>query len=101
MTTVAYPHIHMDGDIPRVGAIGFKVIHLASEHYCYGWSAEELMRQHPELSPEEVYSALGYFHDHYEEMVNQIKDSADASNRLRATSPQPSRSDLIRRRHAL
>ena len=38
-----------------------KVIHLAAEHYHYGWSAEELMRQHADLRPEEVYAALTYF----------------------------------------
>ncbi|PON11837.1 hypothetical protein C2W62_42745 [Candidatus Entotheonella serta] len=67
---VKYPHLTSDepGAV-RIGRTRYKVIHLASEHYHYGWSAEELMRQHPDLRPEEVYVALTYFYDHYDEFV--------------------------------
>ena len=62
-----YPHIGVNEDgSARVGSSRYKVIHLAAEHYHYGWSAEELLRQHPDLKPEEVYAALTYFYDHYE-----------------------------------
>ncbi|MBW8883258.1 MAG: hypothetical protein JF612_00480 [Planctomycetia bacterium] len=58
MTTLAiYPHIQLDAaDVARVGSSRYKVLHLAGEHYHYGWSAEELLRQHPDLRPEEVYT---------------------------------------------
>jgi uncharacterized protein (DUF433 family) len=64
---VNYPHLTRDepGAV-RIGRTRYKVIHLASEHYHYVWSAEELMRQHPDLQPEEVYAALTYFYDHYD-----------------------------------
>ena len=96
MPVVSYPHIQFDGKVAKVG--NYKILHLASEHYCYGWSAEEIMRQHSDLTPEEVYSALGYFYDHYEEIVVQIKSSAQQSADLREQSSQPSRSALLRRR---
>ena len=67
---VHYPHLTSDEpSAVRIGRTRYKVIHLASEHYHYGWSAEELMRQHPDLRPEEVYAALTYFYDHYDELV--------------------------------
>ena len=55
MSTVSYPHILIDDDgTARIGQTRYKVIHLAAEHYHYGWSADELLRQHPDLRPEEV-----------------------------------------------
>src|SRR5687768_7712228 len=56
-----YPHLVQGQDgVMRIGASRYKVTHLAAEHYHYGWSAEELLRQHPDLRPEEVYAALTY-----------------------------------------
>jgi len=40
------------------------------------WSAEELLRQHPDLRPEEVYAALADFDDHVEELVPAMQESA-------------------------
>ncbi|PON15054.1 hypothetical protein C2W62_25855 [Candidatus Entotheonella serta] len=60
------------GDKPsaiRIGRTHYKVIHLASEHYHYGWSAEAIMRQLPDLHPEQVYTVLTYFYDHYDKLV--------------------------------
>jgi uncharacterized protein (DUF433 family) len=61
-----------DQGTARVGNTRYKVIHLAAEHYHYGWSAEELLRQHPDLCPEEVYSCLAYFYDHHESMLAEM-----------------------------
>ncbi len=69
-----YPHIETDANgTPRIGKTRYDVLHIAAEHYHLGWSAEELLRQHPDLRPEEVYSALAYFYDHYQAMVAQMK----------------------------
>jgi uncharacterized protein (DUF433 family) len=63
-----YPHISIDQHgTARIGQTRYKVIHLAAEHYHYGWSAEELLRQHPDLRPQEVYAALTYFYDHHDQ----------------------------------
>lgn len=65
-----YPHITVAEDsVPRVGGTRYTVLHPASEHYHAGWSAEELLRQHPDLRPEEVHAAPTYFYDHFGEMV--------------------------------
>lgn len=99
-TATAYPHLTIDADgTPRIGRSRYKVIHLAAEHYHYGWSADELLRQHPDLRPEEVYAALTFFYDHFDEMVAQMKASAEAAEAQRP--PQPfSREELVRRRAA-
>ncbi len=47
-----YPHVTLDADgNARIEGTRYKVIHLAGEHYHYGWSAEEILRQHPDLRP--------------------------------------------------
>jgi uncharacterized protein (DUF433 family) len=97
-TATAYPHLttHPDGSV-HLGDTRYKVIHLAAEHYFHGWTAEELLRQHPDLRPEQVYSALAYFYDHYDEMVATMKASGDIAEQ--AASPPPfSREELLRRK---
>ena len=51
----------------------YTVKHIAAEQYFYGWSAEEILRQHPDLRPAEVYAALAYFHDHHDTIVAAIE----------------------------
>jgi uncharacterized protein (DUF433 family) len=97
-TQSQYPHlsIHSDGTA-YVGKTRYKVKHLAAEHYQYGWTAEELLRQHPDLRPEEVYASLTYFYDHFDSIVAELKASAATHDAAR--SPQPfSRDELLRRR---
>ena len=66
-TVLQYPHLSFDADgTVRIDRTRYKVIHLAGEHYHYGWSAEEILRQHPDLRPEQVYAALTYFYDHHD-----------------------------------
>lgn len=98
-TAINYPHLTTDpAGTVRIGDTRYKVLHLATEHYCYGWSAEELLRQHPDLRPAEVYAALTYFHDHYDEMVAEIESGTD---RDRAPGVQPfSREELLKRQAA-
>src|SRR3954468_1661707 len=98
--TVQYPHLSFDADgTARLAGSRYKVIHLAGEHYHYGWSAEEILRQHPDLRPEQVYAALTYFYDHRDRLVGEMQDTATAAEREAATQPI-SRSELLRRRAA-
>ncbi len=62
-TNTVYPHLTIDENgQTRIEKTRYKVMHLAAEHYQHGWTAEELLRQHPDLRPEEVYAALTYFY---------------------------------------
>ena len=96
-TATRYPHLTIDEDgTVRIGATRYKVIQLAAEHFQHGWTAEELLRQHPDLRPEEVYAALTYFYDHRDTMISAMKTSFDAREASRP--PQPfSREELLRR----
>lgn len=99
-TTTTYPHLTQDakGQV-RIGQTRYRVIDLAAEHYQHGWSAEEMLRQHPDLRPQEVYAALTYIYDHYEQLVAELNQSFQAAEQMRP--PQPvSREKLLRRRDA-
>jgi uncharacterized protein (DUF433 family) len=97
-TDTSYPHLTIGDDgKARIGKTRYKVSHLATEHYHYGWTAEELLRQHPDLRPEEVYSALTYFYDHFDSMVAELK--ASAARFAETRPPQPfSRDELLKRK---
>jgi uncharacterized protein (DUF433 family) len=97
-TTNDYPHVTLDADgTARIDDTRYKVIHLAAEHYHHGWTAEELMRQHPDLRPEQVYSALAYFYDHHASLLSQLRTSFEAAESVRP--PQSvSRDELLRRK---
>jgi uncharacterized protein (DUF433 family) len=92
-----YPHILIDSSGTAIlEQTRYKVIHLAAEHYHHGWSAEELLRQHPDLRPEQIYAALGYFYDHYDEIVAGLEASARTIE-LDSRSRAMSREELLKR----
>lgn len=92
-----YPHIVVDDSgTALLDRTRYKVVHLAAEHYHHGWSAEELLRQHPDLRPEQVYSALGYFYDHYDEIVARLEASARTAW-IESDSRAMSRDELLKR----
>jgi uncharacterized protein (DUF433 family) len=94
----SYPHIETDEKgTPRIGKSRYDVLHLAAEHFHYGWSAEELMRQHADLRPEEVYAALAYFYDHYQSMMAQLK-AINERGEARLQNQTLTREQLLRRR---
>lgn len=98
-TAAVYPHIVIDAaGTARIDQTRYKVAHLAAEHHQHGWTAEELLRQHPDLRPEQVYAALTYFYDHYDEVLSLLQRSAEnaEANRERTFS----RDELLRRKPA-
>jgi uncharacterized protein (DUF433 family) len=96
-TAASYPHVVIDAaGVARIDGSRYKVVHLAAEHFQHGWTAEELLRQHPDLRPEQAYAALTYFYDHYDELIAQMETSAVAAETLRQAQGL-SRADLLKR----
>lgn len=91
-------HVTTDAvGVARISDTRYKVLHLAAEHYHYGWTAEELLRQHPDLRPEQVYSALAYFYDHHDELVAEMQREATEVEAARDRQTL-SRNELLARR---
>ena len=97
--TVTYPHLTIRDGVARIGDTRFKVIHLAASHHFMGWGAEELLRQYPDLKPEEVYAALTYFYDHREEMIAKMEED-EREHAEMAKAQRPTREELLQRLQA-
>nr|WP_202803700.1 DUF433 domain-containing protein [Spirulina subsalsa] len=53
--------------MPRV-----RVAQIVMDYLAYGWSVEEICRQHLYLTPAEAHAAMGYYFDHQEEIDREI-----------------------------
>ena len=83
--TIAYPHLDSSRPgQPTIAGKNFKIIHLIREHVAYGWSAEELALNHPQLTLGEIYSALSYYADHRDQIDSQISSTEAEAQRLHA-----------------
>jgi Protein of unknown function (DUF433) len=74
MVAPAYPHIVKENgqparleSHPRV-----RVAMIVMDYLAYGWSPDEIRRQHPHLTLAEVHSAMGYYYDHQGEIDTEI-----------------------------
>ena len=86
---VTYPHIEKkNGDVARLKRFPrFRLSLLIGAHLAYGWSAEEMCRQYPDLTPGEIYSAMAYYHDHREEIEAEIQAEWEQAERDRREAP--------------
>lgn len=91
MSTIAYPHIELreNGQLYIAGT-PFKVRQLVLDHVAYGWDAEEIQRQHPQLSLGQIHSALGYYYDHKNQMDQEIEKGRELAEDLRAKQGESS-----------
>lgn len=72
----SYEHLDCSDPLrPLIAGKNFKVIHLIREHVAFGWRAEELAINHPQLTLGEVYAALAYYADHREQIDSEIAAS--------------------------
>jgi len=97
---LTYPHIDAAvGKSPCLRRLPrIRVAQIAMDYLAHGWSAEEMCRQHPALTPAEVHAAMAYYFDHQadidreivEEQAQLAEDSQDRPKsefwaRMRAT----------------
>lgn len=74
MLALSYPHIEKPENQParlqRLPRI--RVAQIVMDYLAYGWSVEEICRQHLYLTPAEAHAAMGYYFDHQEEIDQEI-----------------------------
>lgn len=65
MIATTWPFIEIDETgRPTIPARGLKVLQIVREHLTFDWDAEQLHRQHPQVSLAEIHAALGYYYEH-------------------------------------
>jgi uncharacterized protein (DUF433 family) len=85
MPPSGYPNIEYrdDGKAWLIGT-QTKVIEVALDRIAHHWDADEIQRQHPDLTLGQIYSCLAYYYDHQDEMDRAIESQLEAIKRLRA-----------------
>ncbi|MCA6575794.1 MAG: DUF433 domain-containing protein [Pseudanabaena sp.] len=75
MLTLSYPHIeksdHQAARLQRLPRI--RIAQIVMDYIAYGWSVEEICRQHLYLTLAEAHAAMGYYFDHQEEIDQEIR----------------------------
>ncbi|HEY1860450.1 MAG TPA: DUF433 domain-containing protein [Gemmataceae bacterium] len=61
---------------PRV-----RVAVIVMDYLAYGWSPDEIRRQHPHLTLAEVHAAMGYYYDHQPEIDAEITEELEEVDR--------------------
>jgi len=79
-----YQHILLDDHkVPMIAGTTMKVVELASAHLAYGWSAEELHFQFPDLALGQIYSALAYYWDNQSALEKDIEKRLESTEKIR------------------
>jgi uncharacterized protein (DUF433 family) len=73
---LSYPHVEKpEGQPARLQRIPrVRVAQIVMDYLAYGWSVEEMCRQHRYLTLAEAHAAMGYYFDHQDEIDQEIRD---------------------------
>jgi hypothetical protein len=91
---LCYPHIEKPADEPaRLGRIPrVRVAQIVTDYLAFGWSPDEMCRQHPYLTPAEAHAAMAYYFDHQPEIDAEISaELSDVDRAHRAAQDSPLR----------
>jgi len=66
-----------------------EVVEVVLDKMAYGWSPEEMHRQHPHLSMAQIHAALSYYYEHQDEVDADIERRERYVEELRAQQKNP------------
>ncbi|NJL67717.1 MAG: DUF433 domain-containing protein [Oscillatoriales cyanobacterium RU_3_3] len=91
MTAVISEHIEITpgvcGGKPRIAGHRIRVQDVVVWHEQMGMSPDEIVSRYPTITLADVYAALTYYHDHLEEIRQQIRESEAFVKELQAKIP--------------
>jgi uncharacterized protein (DUF433 family) len=86
MAAVTYPHIEIDArGVAYLAGTQTKVVEIVLDRLAHHWDADEIQRQHPQLSLGQIHSALAYYYDHQAEMDEAITASLQRVREIQAS----------------
>jgi uncharacterized protein (DUF433 family) len=59
--------------VPWITGANTKVVEVVLDKMAYGWSPEEMHRQHPHLSMAQIHAALAYYYENQHEVDADIE----------------------------
>ena len=91
MTSVQTSHISLDDrGVAWIEGTDTKVKEVVIEKLAFGWSPEELHRQHPHLPLAKIYAALSYYFEHQVEIDADLEhDHLEIQELRRSTEESP------------
>jgi uncharacterized protein (DUF433 family) len=91
MTAVISEHIEITpgvcGGKPRIAGHRIRVQDVAIWHEKMGLSPDEIVSRYPTITLADVYAALAYYHDHFQEIRQHIQESEEFVRDLKAKIP--------------
>jgi len=75
------------GGKPRISGHRIKVEDVVIWHERMGMSPDEIVDRYPTLTLSDVYAALAYYHDHLEEIRQQIREDETFASEMKAKTP--------------
>jgi uncharacterized protein (DUF433 family) len=98
MTAVIAEHIEITpgvcGGKPRIAGHRIRVQDVVIWHEKMGMSPDEIVSRYPTITLADVYAALTYYHDHLEEIRQQMRDSDAFVQELQGKIPSKLRQKL-------
>ena len=82
------------GGKPRIAGHRIKVQDILIWHETMEMSPKEIVSSYPSITLSDVYAALAYYHDHLEEIRQQIKEDEQYAQELQAKTPSLVRQKL-------
>ncbi|MEO0519140.1 MAG: DUF433 domain-containing protein [Cyanobacteria bacterium P01_A01_bin.116] len=102
MTAVISEHIEITpgvcGGKPRIAGHRIKVEDVVIWHEQQGLSPDEIVSQYPSITLADVYAALAYYHDHMEEIRQQIQEAETFALEMKQKTPSLVQQKLSERR---
>ncbi|MEQ9552276.1 DUF433 domain-containing protein [Coleofasciculus sp. G2-EDA-02] len=89
---IIYPHIEKaEGESARLQRIPrVRVAQIVMDYLAYGWSVEEMCRQHPYLKRSEAHAAMVYYFDRQDEIEGEIRQEWEQAQQAKTqASPSP------------
>ena len=91
MTATIISHIEITpgicGGKPRIAGHRIRVEDIVVCHERLGLSPDEIVSQYPSISLADVYAALSYYHDHFNEIRKQMEDDENFAKEMQAKTP--------------
>ena len=89
-TSLAYPHVVKENGAPArlENHPRTRVAMIVIDYLAYGWSPDEICRQHPYLKLAEVHAAMAYYYDHQTEIDAEIASDLGRDDLLKS-KPRP------------
>ena len=99
MSSVISQHIEITpgvcGGKPRIVGHRIRVEDIVIWHERMGLSPDEIVSQYPTITLADVYAALAYYHDHFEEIRQQIRKDEEFARDLQEKTPSLVRQKLM------